>query len=1752
MVILSSLVVNAASVNCDVSSGRLIVDENVVCDNETLNINRISIEPNGNLTIINSDINPYTRDSETEISIEIEDGNLSITNSSFNGINYIEFDTDSDNEIPVINLNNVNINNGTFTVDSNKCDITLDNVKHFNTGEYEYKLSPLTLDNSYFKINNVNKIHLQVYDSMGNINALENSNIIVGYESNVLITNSELNFEDENGLVIEGKSNVTINNTKMEIFGLVLMDNLELSNFSDNNKNFTINLDDNYTIKAENIEFNEVGIGLSFFQNLTLNNSVIDYVFIGYEFMSEKYDEDLINELNISDINSNIKIYNSKIYDISIEDLIPASQITVENLKEKELINPTFTFSEGNVNIDILNSTFSDIFLAPHRDTEKLILRNCELEELNDPYRELVYETESEIIEDEPRDAVPSPSSSGGGGSSGSSSGAITTSENSSLEIEIYDSRIDNYDAYYGHKSLYAENTNFDNIENLKYSNNTFNNVSIDDFEAHNGAYSFIYDSNLEEMRLEDGSVTYLFNTNYDEDELIISDNAILIIDNMFLLEDYIKSGLNLISNPYNEPITKSDLTSSCPSVIVDSLQTYNPVTDSIVDASEMLPGKGYLVQSTNDCDFTINVSDKTEFLNYDLTLKTGTNYIGPIFYGIKASVFEEGCAVDGTVEDFEGNEVDFLEKGQGYVVKLKADCVVNQNENYEVLISNINPISTINGIKGSTNVTIANTGNRHVEDLIITISDLINDKGDILEYTKYDLSLDGNSFNPGIDTFSLQISENETFALKAINDFNDESSTYKGYMWIEHDNVSSSQEIVIEFVGNQRDFQTTYPSISILEQENVKENLTFTNNGNTDLEFDLQNFVLSNNNESIDVTITNQRFELNVSDLTKIEMDFDSNSVSPGSYSGNLTVDYGIKGETLNESRNITITLEIVAIEQNIDVDYNAISVIQKDNGTTTMTIYNIGNVPVDVTINPTDLSNGNDTIIPQFNETTFTLNITQQKTVQIDYETLNKQEGNYVGNITVNYESKTDNVSLSLNVLDRDENLSVTYTPIELTQGNNITTSFQVRNIGNIDFDNVSFEITNLVKGTDTIPTELNINSLAIASGATTTVTFNITTTTSQVGTYNGTITTTFDGNVIETPINLVVNEIEGSLTIDFTPVNVLQGNSITGTYTITNNGNIDLNVNLSLENLTNGNDIIEVNIDEQVSIAKGDTYSKQLTFNTDENNSAGTYQNTLFANYQDQTTTQSISVEVEAINETITHTSSASTRWLQLLNNAIPATIEVTNNGNVALNIDLVMNDLTGPETIQGSSILIVDNNFNLAIGATESVTITPNILENKTAGTYTGLLNISYDGTVSQMPFSVEIKDPEYSLSVPSKIEINGNVRDTNQTVTFTVTNNGDYALGLISIEQDINDYNATLSPTTINGLAIDGSSTVTLNLAIPEDEATDNHKIGNIKLINNNVNTTIPVYLNPDSALIIEELEISVDGNKDEYEDEDTIDDEAKPGDTIKFELNIENLLENSEMHDVIVEIEIEDIDDGDDIDTESDEEDINEEDDQKFKLELEVPRLVDENTFEVLIHVEGEDDDNNIHEINWIVYLEVEKESHEIILDRASISPSTISCSKSSTVEVKIINVGGSDENVEVIVSNSELGLNSRKEFELEEGDNDDAEREVSFSINVPEDADEKKYNIDVKVYRDGRLDDSETLSLKINDCEYDNNNDKDNDGGMNVQTPTYTPPTKTKKTSTLDEIRDSDWYLPALGVVVVGIGVGIFAMIPK
>jgi len=184
----------------------------------------------------------------------------------------------------------------------------------------------------------------------------------------------------------------------------------------------------------------------------------------------------------------------------------------------------------------------------------------------------------------------------------------------------------------------------------------------------------------------------------------------------------------------------------------------------------------------------------------------------------------------------------------------------------------------------------------------------------------------------------------------------------------------------------------------------------------------------------------------------------------------------------------------------------------------------------------------------------------------------------------------------------------------------------------------------------------------------------------------------------------------------------------------------------------------------------------------------------------------------------------------------------------------------------------------------------------------------------------------------------------------------------------------------------------------------------------------------------DGSLVIDDVEIDdVTGD----------DDQLEPGDYLEIDLKVRNKLTTLVIEDVEVKAWIEDSG-GDRITekVEADKFDVDEKDYESTSLKLRVEPDTDEGTYTLVIEAKGEDEDGTTRCNRYTKDIEVEKDSHKLLLDNLVIIPSTPSCGGTIELSIHVFNIGKKDEsNIRLKAKITDLGIEEYSDFfDLDEG----------------------------------------------------------------------------------------------------------------
>ncbi len=148
---------------------------------------------------------------------------------------------------------------------------------------------------------------------------------------------------------------------------------------------------------------------------------------------------------------------------------------------------------------------------------------------------------------------------------------------------------------------------------------------------------------------------------------------------------------------------------------------------------------------------------------------------------------------------------------------------------------------------------------------------------------------------------------------------------------------------------------------------------------------------------------------------------------------------------------------------------------------------------------------------------------------------------------------------------------------------------------------------------------------------------------------------------------------------------------------------------------------------------------------------------------------------------------------------------------------------------------------------------------------------------------------------------------------------------------------------------------------------------------------------------------------------------------------------------------------------------------------------------IDENK-DYELYIIAYDDDNDDEECTQAdININIELEKHQITLeDTTRFVSSSTQCGSEVSLIVDVINTGDKDEDVMIVVENSELGIYETSDtFELEDfNSDDDNQASRTFNFEIPSNIQEGVYNFVVNAVYSGNSE-KITLPLDIWSCEY-------------------------------------------------------------
>jgi uncharacterized membrane protein len=665
---------------------------------------------------------------------------------------------------------------------------------------------------------------------------------------------------------------------------------------------------------------------------------------------------------------------------------------------------------------------------------------------------------------------------------------------------------------------------------------------------------------------------------------------------------------------------------------------------------------------------------------------------------------------------------------------------------------------------------------------------------------------------------------------------------------------------------------------------------------------------------------------------------------------------------------------------------------------------------------------------------------------------------------------------------------------TSFTVNPGDVISGNISINNTNTTNAITVSFPTTvKLVSSNYNYTTNINYNistTYSLANNTKEYVSYDITIPSDAYGSsYTANVNITAGtGNWDSFTLNPITVSSNSSLTATDITTSIVKGYNKKESITLTNTGNTNITgITYTKTDLTKGTDTIpsgSIILESVSSIDYKGSATVNATINTVSNQATGVYTGNITTNYGGKSVVSQLTVTIEPVTMSFS-AADRSTTWVKGLSSSETAIFTINNTGNVNLtNVNWTIGALTygGNNLIAGITPDITST--SLTPGESKQVTFTvTGIPANQTVGSYTGDVTFNWGtGNQTNSTLTVNVVNPTYSIITnPTSVTFGNIDQNTNTSVNFNIINNGNAPLSNVNIASTLaTRYNLQMSPTSLGTLSVNESRQITVSLLIPEDETTNDHSLGSISLTSNEYNTSFGLYADVRGKLDISDIDVWVDGDSDKnLNDGDSIDEKARPSSTVKFDIRLDNRFSDDDdvkIEDVEVTIIIEEVDDGDDIEDTLSKFDLKPDKWKRVQHEFKLPLNVEEGTYNVVITAEGEDENGVTHINEAKLYLELDKESHEIVISKSSSSPKEVSCGNSFVLDVTATNIGSHSED-EVIISiiSTELGVNINEETPELDKDYDDNENKFNkdYTIEVPENKAAGRYPIDIRVYYD-------------------------------------------------------------------------------
>lgn len=333
-----------------------------------------------------------------------------------------------------------------------------------------------------------------------------------------------------------------------------------------------------------------------------------------------------------------------------------------------------------------------------------------------------------------------------------------------------------------------------------------------------------------------------------------------------------------------------------------------------------------------------------------------------------------------------------------------------------------------------------------------------------------------------------------------------------------------------------------------------------------------------------------------------------------------------------------------------------------------------------------------------------------------------------------------------------------------------------------------------------------------------------------------------------------------------------------------------------------------------------------------------------------------------------------------------------------------------------------------------------------------------------------------------------------------SLTFTNKGNASESVSL-ELKEVVSGYTLSLSESsfTLNASNVSGNAkTITLSTVVPINKNSGNYSIGKLKM--GSTEYAIETIVKP--MLKIDEIKCYADGKKEDdiSSDGETIKD-IPPGKEIELKFKIKNLFDKDyqkgDIEDIELQVRFKDSDDEDDFDGDIDEEeeldlDAGETDDT-ISIKFDVPGEAKDKDYDLVVYLEGKDENGASHKVEWKVELEIQREKDDVQIETATLESSTLKCTRNTNLRATITNFGSNNQKKAAIsIYNSELGLNENVQDIYLDKDPEDEENSYIKIVPISLNKEVKAgiYIIEIRAYVDNdKQKHLKEAKLTVEDC---------------------------------------------------------------